>query len=78
MPLSKVLFVVFIVLKLCHVIDWSWIWITAPFWASVLYSCWVDQSKAGKHAIDDATFHCTKCGKSFRECRENMKCRAPR
>jgi phosphoglycerol transferase MdoB-like AlkP superfamily enzyme len=23
----------FIILKLCHVIDWSWWWVTAPFWA---------------------------------------------
>lgn len=22
----------FIVLKLCGVIDWSWWWVTAPFW----------------------------------------------
>lgn len=24
--------VAFVVLKLCHVIDWSWWWVTAPFW----------------------------------------------
>lgn len=24
--------VVFVVLKLCGVIDWSWWWVTAPFW----------------------------------------------
>lgn len=26
--------VVFVTLKLCHVIDWSWWWVTAPFWGS--------------------------------------------
>lgn len=26
------LFFVFLVLKLTHVIDWSWWWITAPLW----------------------------------------------
>lgn len=26
------IFIVFLVLKLCHVIDWSWWWITAPLW----------------------------------------------
>ena len=31
--LSGLLGVVFIVLKLTHVIDWSWWWVTAPFWA---------------------------------------------
>ncbi len=24
-----------VVLKLCDVIDWSWWWVTAPFWGSV-------------------------------------------
>lgn len=27
-----VLFLVFLVLKLTHTIDWSWWWITAPLW----------------------------------------------
>jgi hypothetical protein len=27
------LFIVFLTLKLCGVIDWSWWWITAPLWA---------------------------------------------
>jgi hypothetical protein len=26
------LFLVFLVLKLTHIIDWSWWWITAPLW----------------------------------------------
>lgn len=33
--LGSVLFVVFLVLKLTHVIDWSWWWITAPLWIPV-------------------------------------------
>lgn len=28
--------VAFIVLKLCNVIDWSWWWVMAPTWVSVL------------------------------------------
>jgi hypothetical protein len=24
--------VVFVTLKLCNVIDWSWWWVTLPFW----------------------------------------------
>ena len=27
-----VLFIVFLVLQLTHVIDWSWWWVTAPLW----------------------------------------------
>ena len=23
---------IFITLKLCHVIDWSWVWVLAPLW----------------------------------------------
>lgn len=28
--------IVFIVLKLCGVISWSWIWVLAPLWVSVI------------------------------------------
>ena len=27
-----VLFIVFLILKLCGVITWSWWWVTAPIW----------------------------------------------
>jgi phosphoglycerol transferase MdoB-like AlkP superfamily enzyme len=30
--LPGILGIVFIVLKLTHVIDWSWWWVLAPFW----------------------------------------------
>lgn len=30
--IGTVLFVVFLVLKLTHVIGWSWWWVTAPLW----------------------------------------------
>jgi hypothetical protein len=30
--LSSLTFLVFLVLKLCNVIDWSWWWVTAPLW----------------------------------------------
>jgi len=28
--------VAFVVLKLCGVINWSWWWVTAPFWGAVV------------------------------------------
>ena len=31
--LCGVLFVAFLVLKLCGVIGWSWWWVTCPLWA---------------------------------------------
>lgn len=27
--------VAFVVLKLCHIIDWSWWWVTLPFWGGL-------------------------------------------
>lgn len=38
MGLSGVLGVVFIVLKLVGVIDWSWWWVLSPFWIGLLLS----------------------------------------
>ena len=29
---GTVLFLIFLVLKLTHLIDWSWWWVTAPLW----------------------------------------------
>lgn len=34
--LEGVLFLVFLVLKLTKVIDWSWWWVTAPLWIPVI------------------------------------------
>ena len=28
--------IAFIVLKLCHVIEWSWIWVLAPLWIPIV------------------------------------------
>ena len=36
--LPSVLFVVFLILKLCHVIDWSWWWVTAPLWGPLAFA----------------------------------------
>lgn len=33
------LFLVFLILKLCGVIDWSYWWITSPVWISVVIFC---------------------------------------
>ena len=32
---TGLLAIVFIVLKLCNVINWSWWWVTAPIWIPV-------------------------------------------
>ena len=31
-PSCMILFIVFLVLKLTNVINWSWWWVTAPLW----------------------------------------------
>lgn len=33
--LFNMIFIVFLTLKLCKVIDWSWWWVTAPLWAPI-------------------------------------------
>lgn len=33
---SSLLTIVFIVLKLTDVIDWSWVWVLSPVWISIL------------------------------------------
>jgi len=35
---STLLTIAFIVLKLCHVIEWSWVWVLAPLWISLAFS----------------------------------------
>jgi hypothetical protein len=30
------LFIILLILKLTHVVDWSWWWITSPLWATLL------------------------------------------
>lgn len=35
-PVGIILFLIFMTLKLCGVIAWSWIWVTAPIWAPIL------------------------------------------
>ena len=34
--LVSLLGIVFVILKLVDTIDWSWIWVTAPFWGEIL------------------------------------------
>lgn len=36
MKFCDVLLIVFVVLKLVGVIDWSWVWVLAPFWIPTL------------------------------------------
>ena len=36
--LGTVLTIIFVVLKLVGVIDWSWVWVLAPFWISAAIS----------------------------------------
>ena len=39
MNLATVLGIVFIVLKLCNVITWSWSWVLSPFWIDLAFAC---------------------------------------
>ena len=33
--IATVLTLIFVVLKLCKVIDWSWVWVLSPIWISL-------------------------------------------
>ena len=35
--LPMILFIVFLILKLCKVIAWSWWWVTSPLWIMALF-----------------------------------------
>lgn len=35
---TSLLTIAFIVLKLCNVINWPWIWVLAPMWISILFA----------------------------------------
>lgn len=35
-PMGPVLFVLFLGLKLAHIIDWNWWWVTAPVWGTFI------------------------------------------
>ena len=49
MGFAAVLTIVFITLKLCDVIDWSWVWVVSPLWirAIILLTIikWVEYSE---------------------------------
>lgn len=32
---TGLLTIAFIVLKLCHIINWSWVWVLSPIWISL-------------------------------------------
>ena len=34
---SGLLFIAFLILKLCNVINWSWWWVTAPLWMPLAF-----------------------------------------
>ena len=36
MSFSAVLTLIFVVLKLCKVINWSWLWVLSPLWISTI------------------------------------------
>lgn len=38
MNISTFLFSIFLILKLCNVIDWSWWWVCSPLWIGLILS----------------------------------------
>ena len=36
-PIATILTIVFVVLKLTDIIDWSWLWVVSPLWISAAF-----------------------------------------
>ena len=41
LTIDDVLLVVFIILKLCGVINWSWWWVLSPIWINLIIAIFV-------------------------------------
>ena len=55
--LGSIMFIVFLVLKLCDVITWSWWWVTAPLWiptsilTAIFIFCFIIAIITGKYKL---------------------------
>lgn len=47
------LFIVFLVLKLTHVVNWSWVWVFAPLWIDLVIAAIILAAVVIYEKIDD-------------------------
>lgn len=71
----SLLLVAFVVLKLCGVIDWPWIWVLSPIWIPLVIAGIVLLAVFGWKAIKDKwdDKHLDAEAKKFKEEREQKK-----
>lgn len=50
---AGVLFIVFLVLKLTHVVNWSWVWVFAPLWIDLVIAAIILAAVVIYEKIDD-------------------------
>ena len=63
----QILTIVFIVLKLCHVIEWSWLWVLAPLWGPLALLALICIGEASVNAWKNrGTVPCKGC--KYRGC----------
>ena len=36
LDIGTILVIIFIVLKLCNLINWSWLWVLSPLWIEII------------------------------------------
>lgn len=48
-----VLFIVFLVLKLCGVITWAWIWVLSPIWLPIAIAVIIFVYKMAKAGLEN-------------------------
>lgn len=39
--IATILLIIFITLKLCNIITWSWLWVLSPLWIPFLIAFWI-------------------------------------
>ena len=39
MGFTWILSIIFMILKLCGVISWKWVWVFSPVWVTILIGC---------------------------------------
>ena len=51
--LATVTVIVFLILRLTHVLDWQWVWIFSPLWITMAFNVVFDILKGFIRAIKD-------------------------
>lgn len=54
---NNLLGISFVILKLCNVINWSWIWVLSPFWSEFIFRLFLILFVEGLNRSDNTKKH---------------------